>query len=228
MRARAAVSWALRHVSAIALGGFAYGLISSKLPPARFDGEFWAANLAAPYFIFPALAGWRRHSVRLAGLSGVVTCVMMELGFYDVFSVWTATANNEGLPSNTPRHDVILHAYVEYFRTLVLGGPLAAAVVVGLASGMLAYMLNRRRRYGPAYFVAGVLILEPIFLAGHVSRYLGLSATRYVPWGVGIYDYRPSNLLVWGIEEVLGVALLICGIFRATHARPEPRSSSPN
>ena len=57
------------------VGGWAFGLLDSRIPMPSSSTVFWTGNLGAPWLVLPFLAGWTQPSRRRAILGGALTCV---------------------------------------------------------------------------------------------------------------------------------------------------------
>ena len=55
------------------VGGWAFGLLDSRIPMPSSSTVFWTGNLGAPWLVLPFLAGWTSPSRRRAILGGALT-----------------------------------------------------------------------------------------------------------------------------------------------------------
>lgn len=184
-------------------GAFVYGFVTSHTDSPVDASAFWIANLAAPYLLIPFVAGAWFSRAAVASLAGALAGAAAIAGFYNVLGVGDVTNAQLGLPPTASARSVLLHAYQDWVRTLVLGGPggrpwLTVAVAAGAVAGYLGYRWRRQGSRLAATAVVSALVLEPlVHLAG-----------LHVPPVAPNYDFTRENVAVWAAEALVGVLAL--------------------
>ena len=86
---------------------------------------------------------------------------------------------------------------------------MSVAIVVGLIFGYLGYRWWQKGDRVGLIIVAVILIAEPfVYVSGLNDRILGTG-----------YELHASNVMIWGIEALVGVALLVWGLRRPAPQR---------
>jgi hypothetical protein len=197
----------------IVVAGYLYGLGTTHLPAPDTGSVFWLGNLGAPYVLIPFLAGAWRFRAKVAPFAGAIGAAAAVAGFYHFLTVGNVVNMQLDLPVTVTARSVVIRAYANWFRTFLLGDPggrpwLSVAIIVGLIFGYLGYRWWQKGDRLGVIIVAAVLIAEPlVYLSGLNDRILGTG-----------YELHASNVVIWSIEALVGVALLVWGL-----RRPAPR-----
>ena len=175
-----------RQCFAFALGGFAYGLVTSRIPSPHGGGVFWVGNLCAPWLVLAFMAGRAQRSLGSAALAGALTEIACVVGFYVQFL--TLDALRLGLPHQTPLTEV---ATTSLSRWLVFISPwLVAALAAGPAYGVLGQLWGRSKA-----LVSGLALALP-FLAEPAL------------WPLANGYYKGPGL-IWAGEVTLGLLIVV-------------------
>ena len=182
---------------------YLFGWITGRLPAQEDPAEFWISNIGAPYLVIGFIAGaWATRRPATSAMAGAVCAVAAVCGFYNFAVIGSNARVGQGLPPGTPWLTAAGQAYERWLALLLWGSVpwLTIAVVVGLVAG---YLGCRWAVWGSRAGVAltgAALILEPILHATGLNTHLRLGAA---------YAHSMHNIVIWGIEALVGVTVIL-------------------
>lgn len=208
----------LKSCPAVILCAFLVGFAFHSIPGATDPRDLWVGNLSWPYILIPAVACVGARSLGNASLRAAGAGVAMVLGFYNVFVVFTATAQNAGLSPDTPTATLIEFNIRRYVELNVLGGggipwvPLGAVAGIGIA---LLYWWTKTTSHTTAFWVlvAALGAAEPVL---HFAPFLA-----WVPFGGYALDMH--GIVIALAELSCAAAVLALSMAARAHwNRPTP------
>ena len=147
-----------RAVLSVAVG-FAYGLLTSKIPSPHEIGVFWVSNLAAPWLALAFFAGRSQDLPVRAVFLGAVTDIACVVGFYLQF-LRPLDPLSLGLAPSAPLPQVVSTAV---FGWVSFAAPwFVVALIAGSAFGALGWWSGFSRSAVPAIVLAFAFLLEPV------------------------------------------------------------------
>jgi hypothetical protein len=191
-----------RAAAAIA-AGYAYGLLSGRLPAPEHTGLVWLSALLGPYLVLGFLAGaWASASA----LVGTATAAAVEVAAAAGFHGWLLEQ----------------HGWDHALTWVPLA--LIAGAVFGWFGNAWAWRANR----GALRLLGLALLLEPTVyltaLDSLVRRSHFLSAVH-----LPAYSHAEWNLALWGFEAMLGTLLVVLAALPArASGRPPVYGTSRN
>lgn len=210
---------ALRSWPACLVGAFLVGLTFHLVKGVSDPRDLWVGNLSWPYVLVPALACIGGSSTLGTILRASTSGVAMVLGFYNVGTIFTATAASAGLAPGTPRLVVMGNALRSYVELNVLGTGGIPWVPVSAGAGLLIACLYRltasRARVTLFWILLAVLgFMEPLL---HFAPFLS-----WAPFGGYRFDTHATEI---SAAEIGLAALLLALAFANRRASAvSPRS----
>lgn len=199
---------------------YLFGWVAGRLPSPEDPTEFWISNVGGPYLVIGFIAGaWATRGTVTSAIAGSASAVAAVCGFYNLAMIGSSARVYQGLPPGTPWLTAAGQAYERWLALLLWGSIpwLTIAVVVGLVAGYLGHRWAVWGSRAGARLVGAALIVEPILYATGLNTHLRLGAA---------YVRGMHNIVIWGIEALLGVTVIILSR-RSTPAVPKPPNSSP-
>jgi hypothetical protein len=201
-------------------GAFAFGVLAAWVKGPDTDGisalsqvRADVGNLSIPWLLVAFVAGSIASRPWTGAVLGLAATMAALLGFYLLTSIFINVGGLD-FPRNIPREFFVNRVYLE-------GG-----LISGSLFGALGAWWSRRRSIAASVLVGAAMMFEPVLLAamGRFSSGVLQSGSlplfvRIVP-GFGISGDLPAiQLGVYAAEFVVGLTILILGLWRARAAR---------
>lgn len=193
----------MRRTALCVVAGLLVGYAFHSIKGVSDPSVFWVGNLSWPYLLVPALACPGSSSLQQACVRASGAATAMVLGFYNVFTVFGATAINFGLPTGTPRSTVLVTAARNYIDLNVLGSggmpwiPVAAASGTAIA-GVFWFCLRHSRLRAFWVLICALGLAEPLL---HFAPFLA-----WAP--LGGYRFESTGLVITVVEAAVAIFLL--------------------
>ncbi|MDQ1680552.1 MAG: hypothetical protein QOI42_1411 [Frankiaceae bacterium] len=158
----------------------------SVIPSPAAGRLFWIGNLCAPWLALAFVVGCSQSTRGRAAVAGIVTEVCCVFGFYAHFLFLGPTA--VGLPEGTALSGYVGPVVVGWLHFTSYW--LVAAVVAGLAYGLLGNWWKRSSATAVALAVGLPFLAEPVL------------------WNVRVGGLREQPWLVWGLEATAGLLIV--------------------
>ncbi|BBH17256.1 hypothetical protein Back2_15430 [Nocardioides baekrokdamisoli] len=191
----------MRRAAAIGLipVAFLFGWAAASIPGVPDTAHFWNGNWSWPYLLAGGLGCVlaRRWWTRL--LLAPTAMASMVLGFYNVFRLLSATADQLGLPRSASHSEVLRAAIDNYLRLNVLrpDGWITISVVVGVGMATSYSLLERRGR--------GRLLLVGVAVLGFIEPMWHFAVPRSGP----LTGYTLDRSAAVGVLVQMAVAALV-------------------
>jgi len=208
------------RIGLVLAGAFVFGVLAAWLKGPDTDGisaisqvRTDLGNISIPWLLVAFAAGSTASRPWKGAVLGLTATMAALLGFYLLTSIFINVGGMD-FPRNIPREFFVNRVYLE-------GG-----LISGSLFGALGAWWSRRRSIAASVLVGAAMMFEPVLLAV-IGRFSGgvLQSgplplfVRIVP-GFGISGDLPAiQLGVYAAEFVVGLAILILGLWRARAAR---------
>lgn len=183
---------------------YLYGFLTGLIPSPDDVGQFWVADLAAPYVVLPLVAAWLLRDdsalVRLLLVPGAT--VAMVLGFYRLHAVgWSLSPSQLDLLPSASRAELWWASQQLWWRTFTLGGTpwVSITLVLGVLLVLVTWRSGERAWFLTWLGSAALFVLEPlVYTAGFNPFVEGGRETR-----------TARNVLIWMCVALVDSASLM-------------------